>query len=119
LAVLEVMDRENLGRHAAEVGDYLLAGFRRMQSECSWIGDVRGSGFFLGIELVLDHSTREPATAIAGQIVERMRQLGVLIGSDGPFHNVLKIRPPMVFQRRDADVLLAALEVAFRSLPSL
>jgi len=76
------------------------------------IGDVRGSGLFLGVELVRDRATLEPATAEASFVVNRLRDRGVLIGTDGPYHNVLKIRPPMPFGLEDAGTLVEALEAS-------
>ena len=73
------------------------------------VGDVRGSGFFIGVELVRDRTTLEPATADASDVVDRMREEGILIGTDGPHHNVLKIRPPMPFTIDDAEVVASTL----------
>ena len=112
LAVLEVVQEENLQQHALRVGEGLLDGLRTLQQRHSLIADVRGSGLFLGVELVRDG---EPATQEAHRIVNRMREAGVLIGTDGPHHNVLKIRPPMPFSDADADQLLAALAEAFEN----
>jgi 4-aminobutyrate aminotransferase-like enzyme len=107
LAVLEVVQEENLQQHALRVGQRLLQGLRTLRQRHSLVADVRGSGLFLGVELVRDH---EPATQEANKIVNRMREHGVLIGTDGPHHNVLKIRPPMPFSDTDADRLLTTLE---------
>ena len=107
LKVLEIVHEENLQSHALRVGERLLEGFRTLQKQYEIIGDVRGSGLFLGVELV--RNTREPATHEANRIVNRMRERGVLLGTDGPFHNVLKIRPPMPLSRADADLLLSVL----------
>ena len=106
LAVLEVVQEENLQQHALRVGERLLEGLRTLQQRHSLINDVRGSGLFLGVELIRDF---EPATLDANRIVNRLREHGVLIGTDGPHHNVLKIRPPMPFSDTDADQLLNAL----------
>ena len=73
------------------------------------IGDIRGSGLFIGIDLVSDRDSREPATEKANRAVNLLRQHGVLIGSTGRYDNVLKIRPPMVFSRQHADLLLQKL----------
>lgn len=73
------------------------------------MGDVRGAGLFVGVELVRDRSTLEPATREAAYVKERLREERILLGTDGPFDNVLKIRPPMVFGRDDADRLADAL----------
>src|SRR5947207_9445271 len=87
LAVLQVVQEENLQAHALNVGERLLAGLREFQQEHDLIGDVRGSGLFLGVELVRH---REPARLEADRIVNHMRERGILIGTDGPYHNVLK-----------------------------
>jgi 4-aminobutyrate aminotransferase-like enzyme len=106
LAVLEVVQDEKLQSHALQVGERLLEGLRHLQEHHENIQDVRGSGLFLGVELVEDG---KPATAEAKRIVNRMREEGILLGADGPFHNVLKIRPPMPFSEEDAEQLLDAL----------
>jgi 4-aminobutyrate aminotransferase-like enzyme len=108
LAVLEVVQEEKLQAHALVVGDHLLRGLRALKERHKIIGDVRGSGLFIGAELVRNHKT--PATAEANRIVNRMRERGILLGTDGPYHNVLKIRPPMPFSKTDADLLLTGLE---------
>lgn len=77
------------------------------------IGDLRGSGLFLGVELVRDRETLAPATEEADLIVNRMREKNILFGTDGPFHNVLKIRPPMPFSESDADRLIQTLSEVF------
>jgi len=74
------------------------------------IGDVRGAGLFIGVDLVRDRETREPAPDVAGRVANGMRDAGVLIGIDGPAANVLKIRPPMPFQETHADLLAATLD---------
>ncbi|HEV8140449.1 MAG TPA: aminotransferase class III-fold pyridoxal phosphate-dependent enzyme [Pyrinomonadaceae bacterium] len=110
LAVLDVIRDEELQQNAQRVGQYLLDGLRRLQREHPLIGDVRGLGLFLGIEFVHDRGTLEPADASAAQIVELMKERGVLLSTDGPFHNVIKIKPPLVFSERDADFLLSNLK---------
>ena len=74
------------------------------------IGDVRGLGLYIGVELVLDRETLEPAGAQASYIANRMKDHGILISTDGPLHNVLKIKPPMVFNEDNADRLVATLD---------
>ena len=110
LAVLDVVQEERLQEHARDVGDALLGGLRAIAGRHPLVGDVRGSGLFLGVELVKDRDTREPATAEAKGVVNRMRERGILLGTDGPFANVLKIRPPMPFTRDDASHLAATLD---------
>jgi 4-aminobutyrate aminotransferase-like enzyme len=98
LEVLAVVQEENFQAHALEVGHYLLNQLRHLQQRHDLIRAIRGSGFFIGVEL-----STGPA---ADNIVNRMREEGILLGTDGPQHNVLKIRPPMPFSLNDADLLL-------------
>ncbi|MBI4401702.1 MAG: aminotransferase class III-fold pyridoxal phosphate-dependent enzyme [Nitrospirae bacterium] len=110
LAVLEVIGKEGLQRNALTVGAYLKDGLSRLKAKHLLIGDVRGEGLFLGVELVRDPETLEPAAAEVSYVAERMKQLGVLTGIDGPFDNVLKIKPPMTFSKVDADRLTNTLD---------
>lgn len=112
IAVLDVLEQEHLQTHAFDVGKHLISGLNRLKTRYPIVGDVRGSGLFLGVELVRDHRTLEPATPEAAAIVNVMRERGILLGTDGPYHNVLKIRPPMPFTVGDADVLLAELDAS-------
>ena len=90
-----------------------------MRSRHALVGDVRGLGLFVGVELVRDRETREPAGAEAGIVANRMRDRGVLVSTDGPFHNVLKIKPPLCFTERDADRLASTLDdILARGLPA-
>ena len=116
MAVLDVIERENLPAHAAEVGDYLLAEFAHLKERFDIIGDVRGSGLFLGIELVRDHRPLQPAAAEASFISNRMRDRAVLLGTDGPLHNVVKVRPPMPFNLEDARILVEMLARSFEEI---
>jgi len=109
LAVLDVLEDEQLQAHAQRVGAHLLARLRPLVDQSPLVGDVRGSGLFIGVELVRNRDTLEPATTEAADVVNRLRDEGILIGTDGPHHNVLKIRPPMPFSIEDADVLASAL----------
>jgi 4-aminobutyrate aminotransferase-like enzyme/Ser/Thr protein kinase RdoA (MazF antagonist)/murein DD-endopeptidase MepM/ murein hydrolase activator NlpD len=118
IAVLDVVRDEQLQAHAARVGEYLLTKLRPLADRHPIVGDVRGSGLFLGVELVRDRNTLDPAGAEASFVANRMRERGVLLGTDGPFHNVIKIRPPMPFDERDADVLVDALDRALGELPA-
>ena len=113
LAVLDVLGDEGLQAHATRVGGRLLAGLRELAERHPAMGDVRGRGLFLGIELVRNRETREPDAAVADYLVQRARERGVLLSTDGPDHHVIKIKPPMVFDERDADRLVALLDELF------
>jgi 4-aminobutyrate aminotransferase-like enzyme/Ser/Thr protein kinase RdoA (MazF antagonist) len=106
LAVLRVVHEEGLQSHALRVGNHMLDGLRQLAERYPIIGDVRGSGLFLGVELVRDRETLEPAAEEASFIINRMRDCGILLGTEGPLHNVLKIRPPMPFSDIDAELLM-------------
>jgi 4-aminobutyrate aminotransferase-like enzyme/Ser/Thr protein kinase RdoA (MazF antagonist) len=110
LTVLNVVLEEELQSHAQNVGEQILQGLHELKRRHDLIGDVRGSGFFIGVELVRDHETLEPATSEAEAVVNRLREQGILLGTDGPFHNVLKIRPPMPFSEVDAHRLITTLD---------
>ncbi|MDE3152386.1 MAG: aminotransferase class III-fold pyridoxal phosphate-dependent enzyme, partial [Gemmatimonadota bacterium] len=110
LAVLDVMRDEGLQAHARAVGDRLLDGLRPLTRRRALVGDVRGSGLFLGVELVRDREALEPAADEASYVANRMREEGILLGTDGPAHNVIKIRPPMPFGASDADLLVETLD---------
>jgi hypothetical protein len=110
LAVLDVLKDEHLQQNAASVGNHLKNGLRELQKKHAVIGDVRGLGLFLGIDLVLDRVSREPAPRQACYVVNRLRERGILTGTDGPHHNVIKLRPPLTFSTADADLFLATLD---------
>jgi len=99
-----------LQQNALETGAYLSGQLQELARRFPIIGDVRGPGLFLGFELIQNPETLEPAAAQAAYLANRMRELGVLMSTDGPFHNVLKIKPPVVFGRKDADFLVEMVE---------
>jgi 4-aminobutyrate aminotransferase-like enzyme len=110
LAVLDVIREEKLQENAGQVGAFLLKGIREIQSRFPIIGDVRGAGLFIGIELVKDTATLAPATQAANTIVELMKQQHILLSTDGPFDNVIKIKPPLVFSQENAEEFLEKFE---------
>jgi len=115
-AVLEVVARENLLANVKKSGDYLIAGFERLAKKHELIGDIRGKGLFLAVELVRDRATKEPAAEEVAQILELMRENGVLIARVGQHSNVLKIRPPLIFTTEHADIALDALDDALSKI---
>ena len=110
LAVLDVLEEEQLQERALRVGSYLKNSLQALQQQFPLIGDVRGSGLFLGLDLVLDRDTRAPAPLQAAYVVNRLRECGILTGTDGPHHNVIKLRPPLIISETDADLLTTTLQ---------
>ena len=110
LAVLDIIARENLQQNALDVGQYIINGLWQLAEEYDCIGDVRGSGLFLALELVSDREARTPATELAGSVVESLRERGVLTGCIGPESNILKLRSPMTLSRSNAEYFLSALK---------
>ncbi|MDA7979247.1 MAG: aminotransferase class III-fold pyridoxal phosphate-dependent enzyme [Pirellulales bacterium] len=118
LAVLDVIRDEGLQANALEVGNSLRARFVELMSRFPLVGDVRGKGLFLGLEFVNDRQTRDPAARQATYIVERAKEHGILLSTDGPLHNVIKIKPPLCFQHADADRLVQTLEKVLAEMPA-
>ncbi len=116
MAVLDVIHKEDLQNHALNVGHWLLDHLRDLMDEFACVGDVRGSGLFLGIELVEDHETLAPATELASAVIERMKQRRILLSTDGPHENVIKFKPPLVFSQGDAERLVMTLRETLREL---
>jgi 4-aminobutyrate aminotransferase-like enzyme/Ser/Thr protein kinase RdoA (MazF antagonist) len=113
LKVLEILERDRLRENALQIGNHLLDRMRELAERHPVIGDVRGLGLMLGLDLVEDRTTKKPATDYAGRIVEYCCDNGVFLGTDGPYDNVIKMRPAMVFTRAQADHLMAVLADAF------
>jgi 4-aminobutyrate aminotransferase-like enzyme len=107
-----VIRNEGLQERAQTTGTRLVDALSGMAVRQELIGDVRGAGLFLGIELVLDRETKAPATAEAAAVVERARQEGVLLSTDGPFRNVLRVKPPLVFGEAEVERLVVMLDEA-------
>lgn len=118
-AVLDVIERDRLMANAHAVGDYVRNGFAKLAERHELIGDIRGAGFWIGVELVRDRRSKEPAAAETAQLVNLMKQAGILLSRMGPFDNVLKIRPPLVFTTEHADELLTAVESCFARLRTM
>jgi alanine-glyoxylate transaminase/(R)-3-amino-2-methylpropionate-pyruvate transaminase len=112
LAVLEVIDEEGLQENARRVGPRLLRGLRRLQEQHRLVGDVRGLGLMLGVELVSDRATRAPATQETLDVLEAARDMGVLLGKGGLDGNVLRIKPPLCITAADADFAIDVLDRA-------
>jgi 4-aminobutyrate aminotransferase-like enzyme len=118
LAVLDVLRDEDLQQNALAVGRQWLNDLCASQANHPLIGDVRGSGLFLGIDLVANRETRAPAARQASYVVNRLREEGILAGTDGPHHNVIKLRPPLCFTHEDAAQFNSALAFILRESPA-
>ena len=116
LAVLDVIEEEDLQENARRIGDRLMQGFRALQAQHRLIGDVRGLGLMLGIELVKDRDSKTPATAETLEVLEMCREQGVLLGKGGLAGNVLRIKPPMCITAADADFALDVLDRALNEV---
>jgi 4-aminobutyrate aminotransferase-like enzyme len=110
LAVLDVIRDEHLQHHALLIGDRLLQGLEMLKRRHPLIGDVRGLGLFIGIEFVRDRVTLEPAAKETKAVVEALKRRGMLLSIDGPLYNVIKIKPPLVFDEADCDRFLTGLD---------
>jgi 4-aminobutyrate aminotransferase-like enzyme len=110
MAVLDVIEKEDLQKNAYQAGNRLLQGLQGLMAQYPLIGDVRGLGLYAGVELVSDRRTLDPAPEHADYIINRMKDHGILISTDGPLYNVLKMKPPIVFSEKNADEVVNALD---------
>ena len=115
MAVLDVIEEENLQENALIVGAYLKKGIKSLSSKYDLIGDVRGKGLFLAVEMIKD-SSRTPATKAASNVVQELKKCGILTNTIGPDENILKLRPPMVFSRENADFFLQHLKKVLNNI---
>jgi 4-aminobutyrate aminotransferase-like enzyme len=110
LAVLDVIENEQLQQNALAVGEHLVVGLQLLAARHNSIGDIRGNGLFIAVEFVRDRAARVPDAVVAGKVVNELRQRGVLTGAIGPDNNILKLRPPMVIRKSEADLMLTTLD---------
>jgi ethanolamine-phosphate phospho-lyase len=115
-SVLDVIENEKLYEHVSEVSKYLLDELEALKQKHDIIGDIRGYGYFIGIDLVKDRQTREPATSSADTVLKRMKDAFILLSSDGPYSNVLKIKPPLCFNRENAQKVIQTLDFCLTEL---
>lgn len=114
LAVLDVIETEQLQPQALSVGNHLIDGLRQLQAQHPCIGDVRGKGLFIGVEFVQSPNSLVPNARLARYVVERMKRKKILLSTDGPDENVIKIKPPICFDENDATRLLASLDAVLK-----
>ncbi|MCK5482909.1 MAG: aminotransferase class III-fold pyridoxal phosphate-dependent enzyme, partial [Gemmatimonadetes bacterium] len=117
LAVLNVIEEEGLREHALQVGTGFREGLAELADRHDLVGDVRGLGLFIGVELVRDRDSLEPATEEATDVINQMRERGILLSTDGPFENVIKIKPPLVFSHEDAGRVIGELDAVLSGVP--
>ncbi len=115
-AVLEVLEEEHLQAHALATGTYFIQQFRQLQSRFPIIGDVRGSGLFLGVELVKNRTSLVPATKEAAYIKNKFKENYILVSTDGPYNNVLKMKPPLCFNQQNVDQFMQVFETILQSI---
>lgn len=115
-AVLEVIEQENLQTNSLNIGNYILAGLEKLKLKHNVIGDVRGKGLMLGIELVKDRATKEPAKSECAQVLETCKDMGLLLGKGGLYGSVIRFSPPMCLTQADADFMLEVFDAAFGTL---
>jgi ethanolamine-phosphate phospho-lyase len=109
-AVLDVIENEDLARNAKIVGDYLIEEFKLLREKCEYIGEIRGMGLSLGVEIIKDIETLEPNTELAAFLVSELKGRNILVGTDGPFDNVFKLKPPLCFTKENANTLINELK---------
>lgn len=110
------MQEDDLINNAKDAGDYLRAGLKELAKDHPCIGDVRGAGLFTGLEVVKDPETKEIDPESATLLINRLRYNNVLIGAAGPYGNILKIRPPLRFYRKDADFFIDAITKSLKEI---
>ncbi len=117
--VLDIVEDEGLQENAKVMGDKLLSGLRDLQNKYDIVGDVRGIGLFIGLDLVTDRETRVPGTELASYVKNRMRENRILMGSEGPADNILKIRPPITIQSDDVEMIMDVMDKVLDEAQSL
>ena len=116
IAVLEIFEKENLVEHSAQMGEYIKKGLRQIADNSKHVGDVRGRGLVMGIELVKDKLTRDPAPEVIRPLIDKCAESGLLVGAVGMYGNVIRVAPPLVITKQQADESLAVMESVLLSL---
>jgi len=119
LATLDVIDAEGIQENALERGNHLMAGLQDLQKKHAMIGDVRGMGLMLGVELVQDRQTKEPAGTACAVVLELAKERGLLLGKGGLHGNTLRIKPPMCITQEDVDFMIACLDEVFEEVAGI
>ena len=114
--MLEVIEREKLQENALKLGGHIKAGLEKLKAKYPIIGDVRGKGLMLGVEMVKDRTTKEPAKAECTKVLETCKELGLLLGKGGLQGHTIRFAPPMILNQADADFILECLDNALSVL---
>jgi alanine-glyoxylate transaminase/(R)-3-amino-2-methylpropionate-pyruvate transaminase len=115
-AVLDIIERENMQANSLKLGNKILAGLNKLKEKHTLIGDVRGKGLLLGIELVKDRKSKEPAREECAQVMENCKEMGLLVGKGGLWGHTIRFSPPMCLKEQDADFLIDVLDCALETL---
>jgi len=113
VAVLDTIEQEGLIAHAAKIGHALREGISALAARHEAIGDVRGVGLFVGVEIVSDRATREADRELTSRVVNLLRDKGILLSACAKGHNVLKIRPPLVLNSEQVDMVVQGIDESF------
>ncbi len=116
IAVLEIMERENLAENARAMGAVIMRRLREIQQKCRYLGDVRGRGLVMGMEFVQDKKTKRPAPELIPRIIDRCAENGLLVGAVGIFGNVIRVAPPLVITEPEAHESCDIMEKVLLSL---
>lgn len=116
IAVLEIMEEEELPARSARLGEYLRPKLEALQASCPYLGDVRGMGLVFGLEFVRDKESREPAKELIPQVIRRCAEHGLLVGSVGVFGNVIRVAPPLVISEEELDESVECLAAALQEI---
>ena len=116
-AVLEVIENENLQNNALYIGKYFLSELQKIKNKNKkYISEVRGRGLFLGLDIIKESNSLKPNKELAKKIINFMREKGILLSTDGPYDNVIKIKPPLIFNKENVDNVCKNLEIFFKKI---
>ena len=116
-AVLEVIENENLQNNALYIGKYFLSELQKIKNKNKkYISEVKGRGLFLGLDIIKESNSLKPNKELAKKIINFMREKGILLSTDGPYENVIKIKPPLIFNKENVDNVCKNLEIFFKKI---
>ena len=114
---MEVIENENLQNNALYIGKYFLSELQKIKNKNKkYISEVRGRGLFLGLDIIKESNSLKPNKELAKKIINFMREKGILLSTDGPYDNVIKIKPPLIFNKENVDNVCKNLEIFFKKI---